>query len=284
MSAKILDGRKTREALMPGLIAKIKALPCAPILAIIQVGDRPDSTSFIGAKQNFAKKLGIQVKHIKLAENVPQSDLIEHIKSLNSDKTVQGIIVQLPIPAHLERNTVINAIEPSKDVDALTPTNVSKWQKGESIIPATARGVRELLDLYKISLKGKKVAVVGRSDLVGKPIASMCMNEGAAVTVCHSKTPDLAAETKGADIVIVAVGKPRLIGKDHVSSGQVIIDVGINTIEGEKLDDEIPGKKLVGDVDFEAVKDVVSAISPVPGGVGPMTVLAFFENLVDLSR
>jgi methylenetetrahydrofolate dehydrogenase (NADP+)/methenyltetrahydrofolate cyclohydrolase len=199
----------------------------------------------------------------------------------------------------LDRSAVINAIDPAKDVDALTSTSVAKWQEGRNgnsgrnnsgdgyakcIMPATARGVRELLENYKIDLNGKKVTVVGRSDLVGKPIAAMCRNAGATVTVCHSKTVDLVADTKNADILIVAVGKPKLIGKEHINSRQVVIDVGINTILGEKLDDEIPGKRLVGDVDFEAVKDIVSAISPVPGGVGPMTVLALFENLVDLCR
>ncbi len=273
MGSTIIDGRKTREAHVLELVARIKQLSFTPKLAIIQVGNRADSTSYIRAKKLFAARIGVNVSHEQFAETISQDELLRSIKKLNESEDVQGIIVQLPLPGHIERDAVIGSIDPSKDVDALTPTNVDKWMEGKGIMPATARGVRELLAFYKVDLMGKNVTVVGRSDLVGKPIAVMCRNEGATVTVCHSKTVDLVAGTKTADILIVAVGKPGLIKVDHVKNGAVVIDVGISRIGEEQL---------AGDVDFGPVSLTVSAISPVPGGVGAMTVLAIFENLVDL--
>lgn len=280
----ILDGRKTRDEMMVELIERIKKLQFRPILAIVQVGDRSDSTTYIKSKKSFADRIGVEIIHIRLPESVSQIDLIHNIEELNLDSAVNGIIVQLPLPISIDRDVVIDAIDPKKDVDGLTPTNVNGWSEGRRDVTliATARGVRELFKRYGIGLFGKKVTVVGRSKLVGAPIAAMCSNEGAVVTVCHSKTTDLVKETRDADIIIVAAGKPNLITADHVRVGQVIIDVGINTVIGEKLDDEIMTKKLVGDVDFEAVKGIVSAITPVPGGVGPMTVVSLFENLIDL--
>ena len=284
-TATILDGRKTRDSLLPALIKRAKALSHVPKLAIIQVGERPDSTSYISAKKAFAEKVGVDVQHIQLPENIEQTDLMKAIRECNVDPSVDGIILQLPLPEDIDRRATMDAIEPNKDVDRLTRESMRMWNEDpDALLPATARGIRELLEYYEISLKGKKVCVVGRSELVGKPVAVMCENAGAAVTVCHSKTPDVAAETSKADIVIVAAGKAGLIKRDYVKKGQIIIDVGINTITGEKLEDEIEAKRLVGDVDFDAVKDIVAAITPVPGGVGPMTVLALFENLIDLCK
>ncbi len=284
MSATILSGLETREALLPGLIERVKNLSYVPTLAIIQVGNRPDSTSFIRAKKNFAKKIGITEKHIQVAETISQSELIEIVRKCNADKGIKGIIVQLPLPIEIDREAVIDTIDPAKDVDALTASSVKRWFEGreEAILPATARGIRTLLKQYKIDLFGKKVTVIGRSMLVGKPIITMCLNENATVTVCHSKTPDLARETSPADVLIVAAGRPGLVGAEHVRNGQVVVDVGINTVRGEKLDDEVEGTKLVGDVDFGPVSAKVGAITPVPGGVGPMTVFSLFENLLDL--
>ena len=284
MSTLILDGKVVRAAGLPELKARIEALMKPPTLAIIQVGDREDSTSYIKAKTAFGEKLGVKIKHIKLAEKISEQELIAKISECNQDETIKGIIVQLPLPIALDQDAIIEAISPKKDVDGLTSFNVKRWLEGreDAVIPGTTRGVKELLEYYKIDLFGKHVVVVGRSMLVGKPIAAYCLNENASVTICHSKTADLASETKRADVLIVAAGKPGLIGANHVREGTVVVDVGINTVKGEKLEDEIPSKKLVGDVDFEAVKDIASAISPVPGGVGPMTVLAIFENLADL--
>ena len=284
MSAIILSGREVRDTLTPELTKRIRALPFTPALAVIQVGDRPDSTSYIKAKKTFADKVGVKMKHIQVPENTLPEPLTKIIEQCNADKTVQGIVVQLPLSAGLDREAVINAIDPGKDTDALTSYSMKRWQGGETgaLLPATARGVREIMAYYRIDLSGRQVCVVGRSDLVGKPVAAMCFAAGAKVTVCHSKTSDLAAETRKADVLIVAAGRPGLIGREHVKDGAVVIDIGINKVTGERLEDEIPGTRLVGDVDLDAVKDTASAITPVPGGVGPMTVLALFENLIDL--
>jgi methylenetetrahydrofolate dehydrogenase (NADP+)/methenyltetrahydrofolate cyclohydrolase len=236
------------------LIKKIKGLT----LAIIQVGDRPDSISYIKAKNKFAEEIGAKIELIKFPITVTQSEVLSAIKS----STANGIILQLPIPDHLHKKELLDAIDPKKDVDGLG--------RGTHI-PATARGIKELLEFYTISLKDKKVTVMGRSDLVGKPVARMCEQEGAIVTVCYRETKDIPTLTKQADIVIVAIGQPKHVTSEFVRPGQIIIDVGINrTNEG-----------IVGDVDFNAVAPIVAAITPVPGGVGQMTVLALFENLVD---
>lgn len=269
----IIDGRKTREKILPLLKKRVAKLSVVPRLAIIQVGERADSTSFIRAKKLFAEKIGVTVAHKQFNEAISQEELLNHIRSLNSDSDIHGIIVQLPLPSGIDKVAVIDAIDPSKDVDALTSTNVAIWSRGEGIMPATARGIKELMDSYGFALQGKKVTVVGRSDLVGKPIAAMCRSEGAEVTVCHSQTVDLVAGTKDADILIIATGKPGLIKVEHTNPDQVVIDVGISRIGTERL---------VGDVDFANVSGMVKAISPVPGGVGAMTVLALFENLIDL--
>jgi len=282
----ILDGRKTREALVPGLIAKIKRLSYVPHLVIIQVGNRPDSAAYIRGKQSFAQKIGVNQELVQFPDSILEQEIISAIQKYNADPLVQGIILQLPLPSGLDQNNIIEAIDYRKDVDGLTSPQVKGWLADyeNAILPATARGVKEFLAHNAIPLLNKKVVVVGRSMLVGKPIAAMCLSEGATVTVCHSKTADLAAETKIADIIIVAAGKIGLINASHVREGQVVIDVGINTITGEKLEDEIEDRRLVGDVDFESVKDIVAATSPVPGGVGPMTVLGLFENLIDLCK
>ena len=284
MSAKILDGRIARTELAKKLDQKVATFKATrgfpPTLAIIQVGDRPDTASYIKAKKSFAVEAGIEVRHVHLKENVSQDESIAEIDKLNNDKKVSGIIVQLPLPSEIDKKTIIDAVNPSKDADGLTSSSVNRWNANKSgaIWPATARGVRELLDFYKISLKNKKICVIGRSELVGTPIAAMCRGEGAIVIVCHSKTADLLKETLASDVIISAVGKPGLITAAHVKSGQIIVDVGIN---------DMGDRKLVGDVDFNAVLPILSdsgAITPVPGGVGPMTVLALFENLLDLCK
>ena len=284
MSTLILDGCAVRDARLAELKKAIQGLAKKPVLAIIQVGDRPDSNSYIKAKSLFAEKIGVNVKHVRLAEDIREEELIAKVRECNEDDIVKGIIVQLPLPIELDQDAVIEAIAPHKDVDGLTSFNVKRWLEGreDAILPATTRGVKELLEYYKIDLFGKRSVVVGRSMLVGKPLAAFCLNENASVTICHSKTADLADVTKKADILIVAAGKPGLITAAYVREGAVVVDVGTNTVKGDKLEDEIAGRKLVGDVAFDEVKDIASAISPVPGGAGPMTVLALFENLLEL--
>ncbi len=269
----IIDGRIVRNELKKELVKKIAEKVTKPTLAIIQVGDRPDSNHFISAKKKLALELGITERHIRLPETATEIEIITAVSNIDSDPAVQGIIVQLPLPLSIDADAVISAISPEKDVDGLGAVNVKKLLDGrvDATMPATVRGVKELFAFYKIKLEGKHVVVVGRSSLVGKPMAAMCLAENATVTICHSKTVDLASYTRQADVLIVAVGKPKLIGSSYVRQGQVVIDVGITDVDGA----------LVGDVDFEAVKDIVAAITPVPGGVGQMTVLALFENLVD---
>ncbi len=260
---QLLDGRKAREAYMSKLIERVKKLSFVPCLVIIQVGERADSDAFIKAKKSFAQKIGAKEIHVQLDEKVTQKEVLDHIEKYNNDDSVHGIIVQLPLPPHLDPEIIIDAIRPHKDTDGLTPSTV--------FMPATARGIKDLLNFYKINLSGQKVTVVGQSKLVGKPIAKMCEVEGAVVTMCDSKTEGVKEKTRGADIVIVAIGKPHFIGPEYISNGQIVIDVGITRTESG----------LQGDVDFEKVKEIVGMITPVPGGVGQMTVLALFENLID---
>jgi methylenetetrahydrofolate dehydrogenase (NADP+) / methenyltetrahydrofolate cyclohydrolase len=281
MPAKILSGIDAREAHIPILLEKFKSLKLQPGLAIIQVGDRADSTAYIGAKIVYAKKLGVIAHYINLGEKVSQQEIIQKIEQYNTDPSIQGIIVQLPLPEGIDRDAVIDSILPHKDIDGITSTNTHLLEKNNptAIIPATVRGIMELLVYYAIEIKGKKITVVGRSALVGKSLAHILSHRGAFVTVAHSQTLDLVAATKDADIIIVAVGKIGLIGREHVRPGQVIIDVGINRITADVAQNN--KSVLVGDVDFEAVQDIVVAITPVPGGVGPMTVFGLFENLAD---
>lgn len=260
---QLLDGKKAKEHYLEQLKTRVLFLSSTPKLVVIQVGNREDSNSYIRSKKLFAEKLGAEVIHEKLSDKIKKDEIIKLIKKYNKDNSVNGIIVQLPLPAHLNADEIINTIDVRKDVDGLTDNAI--------YTPATTRGIKELMDFYNIKLKNKKVTILGRSKIVGKPTAIMCESEGAKVTVCHSKTENIPDKTKKADIVIVAIGKPHLISKEYLSKNQIIIDVGITNVEG----------KLKGDVNYDEVKDIVAMITPVPGGVGQMTVLALFENLVD---
>ncbi|MEI6420393.1 MAG: bifunctional 5,10-methylenetetrahydrofolate dehydrogenase/5,10-methenyltetrahydrofolate cyclohydrolase, partial [bacterium] len=272
-----LDGKKIRETRLPTLKAEFLTLPSVPTLAIVQVGDRADSNSYINQKKIFGEKIGVKTWHLKFTEDVGQEKVIEEIKNLNLDPEIQGIIAQLPLPEGWDKKSVINSIAPEKDVDGLTAVNQEKFYAGDAsaFVPATARGVMTMLDFYNISITGKKAVVVGRSELVGKPIAQLLKMRGAEVEVCHRQTLDVPAVTRTADVLVVAAGNPKMIKVDFVKERSVVVDVGINkTLDGV----------LCGDVDFENVKDKVQAISPVPGGVGPLTVLSLFENLLLASK
>lgn len=270
----IIDGRKIANEIKQDLkkrVEDLKKKDIIPKLSIILVGEDPSSKIYINMKMISGKEVGIQTELHKFPENSKEEELIELIQKLNEDEKVHGILVQLPLPKHINENRVIETISPEKDVDGLTSINMFRLLfKDEFLIPCTPKGVIKMLDYHKIDLVGKNAVVVGRSKIVGKPMALMLLNRDATVTVCHSKTKDLKEHTKNADILIVAVGKPKLITKDMVKEGAVVIDVGINRVEG----------KLCGDVDFENVKDVASYITPVPGGVGPMTVAMVLENTV----
>ena len=274
---KILDGRKTAKIKEEELLKRVKSFSVAPSFAIVLVGEREDSKTYVKQKIKTADRIGIKTHLFSFPEKIKQEELIEKIKELNSNKDINGIIVQMPLPPHINTRIVLDTINPSKDVDGLTTFNQGKILTGDpsAFIPATARGVISLLDISGISLQGKRVVVVGRSLLVGRPSALLAEKHGATIIQCHSKTKKLEELTKLADILIVAVGKPKFIGAKHVRKGQVVVDVGITVSEKK-------GKKvLFGDVDFEKVSKIVKAISPVPGGVGPMTVISLLENVAD---
>ncbi|MEI7480618.1 MAG: bifunctional 5,10-methylenetetrahydrofolate dehydrogenase/5,10-methenyltetrahydrofolate cyclohydrolase [bacterium] len=273
----LLDGKKIRDMRLPALQSEFFVLPFKATLAIVQVGDRTDSNSYINQKKIFGEKLGVKIWHLKFAEGISKMEVIEEIQLLNEDSEIQGIIVQLPLPEGWDKKEVINNIASEKDVDGLTENNQHKFYMGdtEAFVPATARGVMTMLDFYNISLTGKKAVVVGRSELVGKPIAQLLRMRGAEVGVCHRQTVDVPAITSAADILVVAAGNPKMIKANFVKERAVVVDVGMNKTEDGHL---------CGDVDFEAVKDKVLAISPVPGGVGPLTVLSLFENLLIASK
>lgn len=273
----ILDGKKARDFYKARLIERVSALPRVPTLAILQIGNNPESTVYIEQKKRFGAAIGAKVDHIHLPESSSQADVAETVSRLNRDVSIDGVIIQLPLPSHLDKLALINLIDPEKDVDGLTDENQRLLDEGRpSHIPATAKGVGLLLDFYGIESKGKRAAIMGRSRLVGHPTANVLKLRGADTIVCHSKTLNPQTITKAADILVVAIGKPRLIGPEYVKAGAVVVDVGINALKT----DDTSKRKVVGDVDFEAVQSLTTAISPVPGGVGPMTVLSLFDNLI----
>lgn len=274
MPAQILSGSEPAKALLESLQEKIQELQ--PQLAILQVGEEPTSTVYIRKKLAACEKVRMRCIHRTFPFQTSFQELLEAIEQLNSDPQVSGIIVQLPLPPHLHQTLPLihRAIHPKKDVDGFTAYNVGKVFLGkefEHLPPATPAGMITLLEYYKIPIAGKHVVIVGRSNIVGKPLGMMLLNRDATVTICHSLTSHLSSLTSQADILVAAVGKPKMITADMVKPGAVVIDVGIS-----RTDDE----GLVGDVDFEQVKKVASAITPVPGGVGPMTVASLIRNCV----
>ena len=279
----LLDGKIVRDSRVSELKRQIRALGFTPRLAIIQIGTSDRSHAYVKAKQKFAETVGVEVELVTFSGDISPVEIHADIERLNADPSINGIIMQLPTPRGIDHRPLVEAIAPAKDVDGLTAYNLKLLLENNrsGFVPATARGIISLLDFYSVPLEGKRVVIVGRSLLVGKPTALSFLNRNATVTICHSFTRDLGAITKEAEILVIAVGIKRLIGKEHVSKGQIVVDVGINLEDGEHLAEEIAAPKLVGDVDFDAVQGIVSAVSPVPGGVGPMTVLSLFENVLE---
>ena len=280
--AKILDGKKLSNLSVLKLAKKIKKLTIKPKLVIIQIGDLVESNTYIKNKKAFAEKIGVTVKHKKYPNNIKESRVIPNISRCNRNPSIHGIMVQLPGPKHFDMEKVLESIDPKKDVDGLTAINTRHlFDNNEAFIPATAKGIISLLEEYKIKLVGAKIVIVGQSSLVGRPAMLALLNKGATVTMCHKDTRNLARETKNADILITAVGHPKLITRKHVSKNQVVVDIGINIVRSNPTSLKLRGaRKIVGDVDYESVKRVVRAITPVPGGVGPMTVVSLFQNLL----
>ena len=275
MTAKILDGKKMsaeiREAIKEKVVL-LKEKGIVPGLAVILVGDNPASKVYVGQKEKGCLEAGFASFLHRLPETTSQEELLALIDKLNADKTVHGILVQLPLPRQIDPDTVLAAIRPEKDVDGFHPVNIGRLVAGlPASEPCTPKGILRLLKSTGIPLAGKEAVVIGRSNIVGKPVALMLLAESATVTICHSKTADLAEHARRADILVAAIGKPRFVTADMVKEGAVVIDVGINRLE----------EGLVGDVDYEPVAEKASWITPVPGGVGPMTIAMLLENTLE---
>jgi methylenetetrahydrofolate dehydrogenase (NADP+)/methenyltetrahydrofolate cyclohydrolase len=267
----LLEGKSVSEKILLETRNKVVRLGFSPGLAIIRVGEDPASKTYVGSKLRRAEECGITGKEYALTAHTPEKKITDLIRRLNKDKKNHGIIVQLPLPSHFNTEKILNTISPDKDVDGLHPLNLGKLFKGKpAFVSATPQGIMELLHFYKIHIAGKNAVVVGRSDMVGKPMAALLLNADATVEICHSKTHNLAEHTKRADILIVAVGKPHFITADMVKEGATVIDVGINRTE----------EKIVGDVDFVKVSKKAGAITPVPGGVGLLTVACLMKNVL----
>lgn len=274
MSAQILDGKvisKEVQDSIAGEVAKMKdRLGMAPGLHVVLVGENPASQVYVKNKHKTCEKLGFNSVVHKLAADAPESEVLDLVHKLNKDNTVHGILVQLPLPDHIDTQKVMYEILPEKDVDGFHPTNLGKLVIGETPYPpCTPQGIMELIKRSGMEIKGKEAVVIGRSNIVGKPVALLLLHEHATVTICHSRTKDLPGVSRRADIVVAAIGKPKFVTADFVKDGAVVIDVGIN-----RLDDGT----LVGDVDYDNVKEKASWITPVPGGVGPMTIAMLMKN------
>ncbi len=278
MTAHIIDGKQVAATLRAELATRIASLGFRPGLAVVLVGDDPASAVYVRNKDRAAGGVGIAARTIRLPMATTQADLLAVIADLNADGDVDGILVQLPLPAHFDQAAVINAIDPAKDVDGLTPTNAGLLAAGvPHLVPCTPKGVMKLLAAAGITLRGTRALVLGRSVLVGKPVAALLTAADATVTLAHSRTRDLAAECRRAEVLVAAVGRPEMVRADWVADGATVIDVGIN---------RLADGRLVGDVAFDECRAVAGAITPVPGGVGPMTIACLLENtlLAALSR
>ncbi|AGN37034.1 bifunctional methylenetetrahydrofolate dehydrogenase/methenyltetrahydrofolate cyclohydrolase FolD [Bacillus paralicheniformis] len=279
MTATIIDGKETAKEKRGQLAKEVEELKkqgVTPGLAVILIGDDPASLSYVRGKKKAAEAMGIRFQLDHFDASFSEQELLEVIDQYNQNNDFHGILVQLPLPDHISEQAVIERISPDKDVDGFHPLNVGKMLLGEdTFLPCTPAGIVELLKKTEIDLSGKEVVVVGRSNIVGKPVGQLLLNENATVTYCHSRTADITAHTKKADILIVAVGKANFIKADQMKEGAVVIDVGVNRLDNGKL---------VGDVDFEEAKEKASYITPVPGGVGPMTITMLAHNTVKSAK
>ncbi len=277
----LLEGKTLSRIEKDKIKEETQALSYQPGLTVVLVGDDPASQSYVRGKEKSAKEAGFKSEVIRLPEATSQEELLKLIERLNADASVHGILVQSPVPGHIDENVVINTIHPDKDVDCFHPRNFGLLFAGQPLVlPCTPMGIIRMLDHYQIPIEGKKAVVIGRSNIVGKPIAMLLLQRHATVTIAHSRTRDLAQLASQADILVAAIGKPLMIGPDMIKPGAVVIDVGINRIEDPGSE---KGYRLVGDVDFDAVKDKCSAITPVPGGVGAMTIAMLLRNTLQMA-
>jgi methylenetetrahydrofolate dehydrogenase (NADP+)/methenyltetrahydrofolate cyclohydrolase len=288
MSAEIISGKEIAQAIRGETAERVAVLKekhdLTPGLATVLVGEDPASQSYVGMKNKAAKEMGIYSRQITLDADVSEAELLGLVEGLNADPEIHGTLVQLPLPKHIDESKVLLAIDPAKDVDGFHPMNVGKLSTGETdvLAPCTPAGVVEMLVRSGNDPSGKHCVIVGRSNIVGRPMASLLLRKAAGgnatVTVCHSRTPDLGAVTRLADILIVAIGWAEMVKADMVKPGAVVIDVGVNRVDDDTRE---RGYRLVGDVAFDEVKEIASAITPVPGGVGPMTITMLMTNTVD---
>lgn len=279
MEAVILKGREVAERIKAEIAEEaleLKRKGLIPTLAIISVGDSPDTISYIKGVEKACNVTGISLKLKPFREDVGREEFLSEFMNINDDPSINGIILMQPLPSHIEMDEIRYLIKPGKDVDCISPINISKVFSGEEdgFMPCTAEAVMTILKFYGIELKGKEAVVIGRSMVIGRPVAMMLLKQDATVTICHSKTEDLPAVTRRADIVIAAVGKPNFIKGDFIKKGAVVIDVGINALDG----------KLVGDVDFEEVLQKAGMITPVPGGVGSVTTGVLLKHVIRASK
>ncbi|MBN2651294.1 MAG: bifunctional methylenetetrahydrofolate dehydrogenase/methenyltetrahydrofolate cyclohydrolase FolD [Spirochaetales bacterium] len=289
MLAEIISGNEISQDIRTELkleVQKLKEKGIVPGLGVILVGDDPASRSYVTAKERDCEEVGIYSDDNRLPETTSEADLLALVEKMNNDPKIHGILVQLPVPKHIDSDKVLNAISPEKDVDGFHPINVGRMVTGqEAFLPCTPNGVLEMLKRKGLETSGKKVVVVGRSNIVGKPVANLLLGRGknanATVTICHTGTADLKAETLQADIIIAAAGQPNMIKADMVREGAIVIDVGVNRIEDSS---KKSGFRLCGDVEFDTVKEKASYITPVPGGVGPMTRTMLLFNIVKSAK
>jgi len=298
LTAQIIDGKAIAEAIrneVKAEVAQLRAGGVAPGLATVLVGKRPDSMSYVTAKRQTCADLGIESFGHELPETISQGELLTIINSLSADPKVHGILVQLPLPKHINEEVILNAVDINKDVDGFHPINVGKLgmkNRQPLFAPCTPAGVIELLDRIGAPISGSRAVVLGRSNIVGLPVALLLLGRDATVTICHSRTKNIAEVTRQADILVAAIGKPKFVTCEMVKSGAYVIDVGVNSTpvlnpDGTPVISEKTGKpksKLVGDVDFEAVKETAAALTPVPGGVGPMTIAMLMKNTLRAAK
>ncbi len=289
MTAQIIDGKQVAQDMRAELkteVAQLKTEGIVPGLGVILVGEDPASQSYVTAKEKACANIGIYSDDNRLPADISQDDLMALVNKMNNDPKINGILVQLPLPKHLDESQVLLEINPDKDVDGFHPMNIGKMVAGEKcFLPCTPHGIIQLLMRSNVKLEGAEVVVVGRSNIVGKPVANMLIQKAptgnATVTICHTRTKNLAEHVRRADIIIAAAGRPDTITADMVKDGAVVIDVGVNRVEDAT---KKKGYRLVGDVDFEAVKEKASLITPVPGGVGPMTITMLLYNTVESAK
>ncbi len=268
--ATIIDGKAEAQRIKDALSSKVAPLGKKPCLAIVLVGQNPASLVYVSGKEKACKEIGFSCQRLNLPESISEVELIGIIEKLNNDNNVNGILVQLPLPKHIDEELVIDMVRPDKDVDGFSPVNMGALFVGKGIfVPGTPKGIIRLIESTGVPMEGKHAVVVGRSNIVGKPVAALLLEKNCTVTMCHSKTKNLQDYTLQADILIAAIGRANMIKGTMIKHGAIVIDVGIN---------RLPGGVLVGDVDFESASKVAGFITPVPGGVGPMTIACVLEN------